>query len=667
MATNTGQFNGNPALLVCAPMLQNVILDDTTGLPMVAGTVTLYQDNSRTTFKNWYYQTGTPGNYTYFTLPNPMVLGPAGNIQDPNGFDVLPFYYPVSEVDNVTPQPYYVTIQNAAATAEYTRQNFPFEPPTGAATNIVPTLDNLLVNNVFWRNVGSLTLPTATASYSSISINSATLYYQTIAPSQHDGFTMPDIIYVKNAVNAVETITFNKFTVDNTLSNNVTPEYYMNLTCTGAGSETVKYVQMPIQLHIQNFSGYTQASASIWVQNGTAQSNNQVTLTIYQFAGTGATTPTALASKTITATNSWVNYSVNFTFPSSANVALGHGGDDAWYLQIGFQPGVTTNINIAKPGVYLSQTQPTNDFQTYDQAAAIFESPRTGDVRISANSFQPWGWVQCNDGVISNANGSIVLPTGIASARANIDTFQLFTSLYNNVNDAFAPVYLQNGTLTTRGSAGTAITAWNNNCQLQLPLMLGRALLGLPPAQSVTYARGTTPTWSTTYGNNAAGVFTAAVSASLLYVGMPVFLTGTMPTSGNFTANTVYYAIPAIDASSTVTFQLATTYANALAGTAIVAGGASDNGSNLVVNWMLASTIGQAKHTQLEKEMSQHRHDGTIPSVSNVGAGMIPVINTNGAGAPTASTNYLPYDPVNATVGMNIIQPATNFNIFMKL
>ena len=36
-------------------MLQDFLIDKT-GVPMAGGTVTLYQDNSRTTLKNWYYQ-----------------------------------------------------------------------------------------------------------------------------------------------------------------------------------------------------------------------------------------------------------------------------------------------------------------------------------------------------------------------------------------------------------------------------------------------------------------------------------------------------------------------------------------------------------------------------------------------------------------------------------
>src|SRR5271163_2202471 len=94
MSTFTGDINK----LVAAPMLQDSFVDKD-GTPMSGGTITCYHDNSRTTLKNWYYQSGTPGAYTYITLPNPLTLSAAGTICDINGVDTIPFFYPWSETD----------------------------------------------------------------------------------------------------------------------------------------------------------------------------------------------------------------------------------------------------------------------------------------------------------------------------------------------------------------------------------------------------------------------------------------------------------------------------------------------------------------------------------------------------------------------------------------
>jgi hypothetical protein len=80
-----------PELLVSAAVLQNILVGKD-GLPLAAGVVTLYHDNSRQTLKNWYYQSGTPEHYTWTALPNPMTLSAAGTTVDNNGNDLDPFY-----------------------------------------------------------------------------------------------------------------------------------------------------------------------------------------------------------------------------------------------------------------------------------------------------------------------------------------------------------------------------------------------------------------------------------------------------------------------------------------------------------------------------------------------------------------------------------------------
>ena len=119
-------FSGNTALLVASPTLQDYLVDKLTGQPLSAGIVTFYQDSQRQTLKNVYYQQGIPGAYTYTALPNPLTLSSVGTIQDSNGNDVIPFFYPYDETDNVTPQAYYVTVYSSSFVLQFTRQNFPF-------------------------------------------------------------------------------------------------------------------------------------------------------------------------------------------------------------------------------------------------------------------------------------------------------------------------------------------------------------------------------------------------------------------------------------------------------------------------------------------------------------------------------------------------------------
>jgi hypothetical protein len=85
----------------------------------------------------------------------------------------------------------------------------------------------------------------------------------------------------------------------------------------------------------------------------------------------------------------------------------------------------------------------------------------TGDVKLTLKIVADAGWVLCNDGTIGNAASG-------ATTRANADTLALYTLLWNNVADAWAPVVGGRGLSAAADfAAGKPIT---------LTKMLGRAL-----------------------------------------------------------------------------------------------------------------------------------------------------------------------------------------------
>ena len=274
----------NTDLLVAAPMLQDYLVDKVTGFPLANGLISMYKDTARTFYKNWYYQTGVPGAYTWIPLDNPLHLSSVGTIQDPNGNDVIPFYYPFSEDNENEPEPYYVTVYSTdengdPATLRFTRENFPFQPSNVNPTATNPTWRNYILNNVYWRNLGSqnLTLSTNTV----------------VAPSQHEGYSdgYSDIRFLKNITGATDAIAFNPMTQK--LDNDVTPEYYLNFKCTALQlGETQKCIQYPVSLHVKTLQNQ-QATIVFQGQNVAGNTNNYVDLYVYQFLGTGAITQPA--------------------------------------------------------------------------------------------------------------------------------------------------------------------------------------------------------------------------------------------------------------------------------------------------------------------------------------------------------------------------------------
>lgn len=660
----------NPDLLIAAPMLQDPFVDKD-GTPMSGGTITCYQDNSRTTLKNWYYQSSNfadnEGKYTFSRLPNPLTLSAAGTICDINGVDTIPFFYPYSELDETESQPYYITIVNHAQTNQITRPNFPYNREDTEPETHEVALNNLIINNGFWRNLkpnylnqtaGGITLNSIMTSMPyNVWTGISTLYGAIVSPSQHDGFSMPDLQFLKNNLSGTDVCTFTPFpaSTDLVIPNTISPEYYVNHVCSAAGSgEIAKCYQFPISLHLNNLANYP-FTVSIQAQNNglIASGSNVIQLNLLQFTGSGSASPTpsVIGTTTLTLTSQWTTYTISSVFPSSSGLSLSLANDDAWYLQIQMPLNVTCNINFTKPSIYLTENiTPQNDLLTYDQVEAIINSPRTGDIRTSLNSFTPFGWTPANDGTIGNVSSG-------ATSRANADTWPLFNMIWtlfsafnNGSTNLLAQMYDSAGTGgAARAYGATSLIDFNANRQLSLTKLMGKVILGtVPPSVIIGYISTFTVT---------ANVFTAANNLNL-FLGMPIKFTGTSTLS----TSTIYYIS---GFNGTNTFTISTTFLLAIQGN--IYSIASDSGT--VYSAITGSYEGEYAHTQILSEIASHTHDPLSPStafrtVNSAGLFSHPSgsgadeVSTTGGISTRAST---PANPANVT------QPGTFYNMYFKL
>lgn len=659
----------NTDLLISAAILQDYFVDKDTGEALSAGVITFYKDNARNTLKNVYYQTGAPGSYSYITLPNPMTLTNVGTIADANGNDVIPFWYPYNESDSSIREPYYIVVKDSDGETQFTRANFPFNPG-GSSSGGVSTNNNLICNNEFWRNIGSVD---ATDLTNSIDINGTPVFYTTLAPSQHDGFTMPDINFFKDDNGAVDTLTFEKFVdsfSDQVIDDCITPEYYLNVQCTGTGPETQKYIQIPIQLHVDALSGVPTCTITLAAMAATGSPN--ITVGVYQFLGSGVTSPNVSIIETFTLSNSWTKYTtISFAMPTAQGLTLGTGQDDAFYLQIGFDTDITYEINIALPSFYLSDSIPTNDFQTYDQINAIISSPRTGDVRISMNEFQPFGWVAMNDGTIGY-NPDVMaayLPTG----RNDPDTWPLYNLLWNKFSAYTSGstnllAQLKDDTGANVAYGASAIGDFDANKSLTLSQTMGKVLLGtVPVSQLLT---GENKAYTTTFVASDSGgdlLLTLDEDNNNLFNGCTFYVDndgGALP--AGLTANTIYY-VSGVTLSSPTTFFVSTSFANAMAGT-VVASGALGSGTQTYTSCFNGTFEGEYSHMQLLDEMKNHTHDAPpgAPFVTSTSPGTIyqGAVNLGtGSGVTSTITGF----PVSGQTAFNVTQPGLFINMYMKL
>ena len=105
---------------------------------------------------------------------------------------------------------------------------------------------------------------------------------------------------------------------------------------------------------------------------------------------------------------------------------------------------------------------PTNDGINWKLAdASAATSFSTGDVKLTMKTAADSGWIMCNDGSIGSASSA-------ATSRANSDTLALYSLLWANVPDAYAPV--------SGGRGLNANSDFYANKTIKLTAMLGRAL-----------------------------------------------------------------------------------------------------------------------------------------------------------------------------------------------
>lgn len=105
----------------------------------------------------------------------------------------------------------------------------------------------------------------------------------------------------------------------------------------------------------------------------------------------------------------------------------------------------------------------------------------TGAVTLTLATSAPSGWLLFDDGTFGSA-------TSGSSNSNNVLNLALFTLMFNNLSDTYAPLLTSAGAGTTRAGQGTAAAAWAANCRMTLPKTLGRAL-GVAGAGSGLTAR----------------------------------------------------------------------------------------------------------------------------------------------------------------------------------
>lgn len=117
----------NPQYVI-APSLQVVFRDKDTGLPLRNGVIYFWKDQARSEPKPIFKLSGSPPNYGYTQLPNPLTLSAIGTMDDPNtNQDIIPYYFPYDADGNV--ELYFIEVYSeggkTSGTLQFTREGWP--------------------------------------------------------------------------------------------------------------------------------------------------------------------------------------------------------------------------------------------------------------------------------------------------------------------------------------------------------------------------------------------------------------------------------------------------------------------------------------------------------------------------------------------------------------
>lgn len=314
---------------IIASDLESAFLDKDTALPLANGTIWYKSDNDQTTLKPIYELTGTPPNYTYTPLPNPVVLNAAGQVVNNSGDVVVPYYFPYDA--NGDPEYYYIEIFNASsATPQKTQKGWPNAPiPGGTNTNIDEV--NYVANPQFWphSDLYQVSIPDPTV---------GKVWTDEHAVAQGQWY------FARGASStATDFVTFDRIG-SYTDNPSESPRYACRVQCTVIdGTDTYKRLECRFD-DVNTFASDTQFyTFAVWMKGN---ANDKADLAIKKYYGTGGS-PSAtevLIKKSVNVTTSYALYQVSFAFGENSAKAIGTNNDDYIALVIDFAPTSTFDV-----------------------------------------------------------------------------------------------------------------------------------------------------------------------------------------------------------------------------------------------------------------------------------------------------------------------------------
>lgn len=336
---------------ITSPVLQSYFVDKDTGNPLSAGIVTFYKDESRLELKPVYQISGSPPNYSFVALPNPMILSDVGTFQDDNSNDIVPYFYPYQgtpEEESDTVELYYITVESSGEVLQFTREGIPSSESQGISEeefkNYIPNGQFLAYNNLTETD--------------------------NIIPAGRTSIAPGGFYFIKPDSSVIEdTLIFQTVGTDFTGAPGF-PRRILNLEL-GSG-ENPKDIRIQWR-DVNKFSSDTQVYTFFFYAKSTTVSSYNVDVRLIKNFGTGGSSTTDILEDTLLITTSWEQHAVSIIFGDNTGKTIGDLDDDYVEIALRFPGNISTSLTdfgMAFGDVIIESFPVTTDAETLSQSVA---------------------------------------------------------------------------------------------------------------------------------------------------------------------------------------------------------------------------------------------------------------------------------------------------------
>lgn len=330
---------------VLAPALQQIFINKDTQQLLANGQVNFYKDDARTERKDIFQQSGSPPDYTYVTLPNPVILNSSGSPQNAAGQQVELYYFPYDDNGNI--EKYYIEVFSSDGILQFTVEGYP-DVVAGNADSLVE--ENFIANGQFLAHTD---IPADTA----LNLSPGEVR-QPVTDIAWGGWS-----FVRDASPSTlprDIVLFDEFGpgITNPTRN---PRYAVRIECETAGSgETTKDLRIRFN-DVNRFSSAVSTFTFGFTGKVNAGSQAIVVAYLYKFYGTSSPegptpsvgVPTPIPNGSFTLNTSYQTQQVTFTFGTNEGKTIGNNNDD--YVEIILRMPLNTTFNLSCTNFLLTE------------------------------------------------------------------------------------------------------------------------------------------------------------------------------------------------------------------------------------------------------------------------------------------------------------------------